>query len=138
MSVLAALPGGVGGAGGDVLVGGGYWPVNAASVFGVFRFRPSSGAWVPVSGQGAGPMVAEAPVRGLASIAVLEGGQVVVGGGFSSVAGVPAQCVALYTPAADAWSALGTVTPPGWPAPGLNQWGDALAALPGGDVLAGG
>jgi len=63
------------------------------------------------------------------ALAVLPGGDVIVGGNFTSAAGVAATNIARYSPTTGVWSALGT---------GTNGTVLSLAVLPGGDVLVGG
>jgi hypothetical protein len=54
---------------------------------------------------------------------------VIVGGSFTAAGGVSANRIARYNPSTGVWSALGT---------GTSSRVDALAVLPGGDVIAGG
>lgn len=63
-------------------------------------------------------------------MAVLPGGDVIVGGDFTTAGGVPANRIARYNPTTGVWSALGSGT--------NNFVVSALAVLPGGDVIVGG
>jgi hypothetical protein len=66
------------------------------------------------------------------AMTVLPGGDVIVGGIFTSAGGVPANNIARYNPSTNVWSALGS---------GLSgniYPVNALAVLPGGDVIVGG
>ncbi len=63
------------------------------------------------------------------AVAVLPGGDVIVGGDFTTAGGVPANRIARYHPTTGVWSALGS---------GTNNFVSALAVLPGGDVIVGG
>lgn len=61
--------------------------------------------------------------------AVRGDGSVIVGGAFSRVGAVQANCIAKWDPAARTWSALGA---------GVNSTVAAVAVLPNGDIIAGG
>lgn len=63
------------------------------------------------------------------ALAVLPGGDVIVGGSFSSAGGIAARNIARYSPATGTWSALGS---------GTDRAVYALALMPGGDVIVGG
>ncbi|MBX9736402.1 MAG: immunoglobulin domain-containing protein, partial [Phycisphaerales bacterium] len=63
------------------------------------------------------------------ALAVLPGGDVIVGGDFTTAGGVAANRIARYNPSTGVWSALGS---------GMNNSVSALAVLPGGDVIPGG
>ncbi len=65
----------------------------------------------------------------VSAIAVLPGGDVIVGGEFTTAGGVAASRLARYNPTTGAWSALGS---------GTAGTVFALAVLPGGDVIVGG
>ncbi|MFN7430083.1 MAG: hypothetical protein ACK5TP_05830 [bacterium] len=62
-------------------------------------------------------------------MAVLPGGDVIVGGTFTAAGGLSANRIARYNPSTGVWSALGS---------GTNGRVRALAVLPGGDVIVGG
>jgi hypothetical protein len=62
-------------------------------------------------------------------LAVLPGGDVIVGGSFTTAGGVAARRIARYSPATNTWSPLGS---------GTNSDVGALAVLASGDVIAGG
>ena len=79
-------------------------------------------AWVP----GVGTPGTNSVIRALA---VLPGGDVIVGGFFTTAGGAPANRIARYNPSTGVWSALGS---------GTNGPVYALAVLPGGDVIVGG
>ncbi|MCU0688493.1 MAG: hypothetical protein MUE97_01950, partial [Phycisphaerales bacterium] len=63
------------------------------------------------------------------AFAVLPGGDVIVGGGFTSAGSLPVNNIARVNPSTGVWSALGV---------GTNSTVSALAVLPGGDVIVGG
>jgi hypothetical protein len=115
---LAVLPGG------DVIVGGSF--TTAGGVAGtsrIARYNPSTGVW---SALGSGISQANSFVFALA---VLPGGDVIVGGIFGMAGGVRASCIARCNPSNGVWSALGS---------GTNSSVFALAVLPSGEVIAGG
>ncbi len=118
---LAVLPGG---AGEDLIVGGSLLFGGSVAANNIARYNPSTGAW---SALGSGT---DGDVHALA---VLPGGDVIVGGEFSTAGGVGGRNnIARYTPSTGLWSAMGTGTSAG---DGMVR---ALAVLPGGDVIAGG
>ncbi len=117
---LAILPGG------DVMVGGGFTTAGGVPANRIARYNPSTaggGTWsAPGSGMpGAGNYVS--------ALAVLPEGDVIVGGVFLDAGGEPANRIARYNPATNAWSAIGS---------GTNGGVRALAVLPGGNVMVGG
>jgi uncharacterized protein (DUF849 family) len=116
VNALAVLPGG------DVIVGAGFVYADGVSVTtGISRYNPSTGVWSALgSGINNGDVYA---------LAVLPGGDVIVGGSFTIAGGVAANYIARYNPSSGVWSALG---------PGTNIDVYALAVLPGGDVIVGG
>ncbi|MFN9022815.1 MAG: GC-type dockerin domain-anchored protein [Phycisphaerales bacterium] len=63
------------------------------------------------------------------ALAVLPGGDLIVGGSFGTAGGVAASNIARYNPSTNTWSALGS---------GTSGTVNALAVLPGGDVIVGG
>ncbi|MFN9064438.1 MAG: hypothetical protein ACK5W2_05075 [bacterium] len=65
----------------------------------------------------------------VSATAVLPGGDVIVGGVFTTAGGVSASRIARYNPSTGVWSALGA---------GANGHVSAIVVLPGGDVIAGG
>jgi transglutaminase 1 len=67
------------------------------------------------------------------ALTVLPGGNLIVGGEFTSAGGVAANRIARYNPTTNTWSPLGSGVS-GGPFPNVY----ALAVLPGGDVMAGG
>ena len=120
VSALAVVPSG------DVFVGGTFTTAGGVSARNIARYSPTDGGggvWSAL-GAGASDLVAE--------IAVLPGGDLIVGGFFATAGGVATNNIARYSPASGGggvWSALGT---------GTNSTVYALAVLPGGDVLVGG
>lgn len=69
---------------------------------------------------------ANANVRALA---VVPDGTLYAAGGFTTIGGVAANCIARYNPVTNTWSAMGT---------GLNSTGFALCVAPNGQVYVGG
>jgi hypothetical protein len=67
-------------------------------------------------------------------LAVLPGGEVIVGGRFETAGGVPATSIARYNTSNGAWSALEPVVNAGVSYPVIRS----LAAMPDGDVIVGG
>ncbi len=80
-------------------------------------------AWV----QGIGTPGTSFPANN--AMAVLPGGDVIVGGAFTTAGGAPASRIARYNPTTGVWSTLGA---------GTDGRVQALAVLPGGDVIVGG
>ncbi|MFN8818369.1 MAG: immunoglobulin domain-containing protein [bacterium] len=118
VATLATLPSG------DVIAGGFFTTAGGVSASGVARYTQATGTWSPL-GAGLGD------AAGVVALAVIPGGDVIVGGEFSSAGGVAASDVARYNPATGTGSALGA---------GLGDAADvfALAVLPDGDVIVGG
>jgi hypothetical protein len=113
---LAVLPGG------DVIAGGDFTSAGGVPANRIARYNPSTGVWSAL-GSGIG-------FNAVAfSLAVLPGGDVIVGGVFDTAGDVPAKNIARYNPSTGAWSALGS---------GNNDFVHSLAVLPGGDVIVGG
>ncbi len=89
------------------------------------RYYPTTGVW---SALGSGIS------SDVTALAVLQDGDVIVGGSFTIAGGVAANRVARYNPTTDVWTALGS---------GISDvfgggYVNALAVLPDGDVIAGG
>ncbi len=115
---VAVLPG----TGGDVIVGGFFTTAGGVSASNIAQYNPTTGVW---SALGSGIHEFES----VSALAVLPGGDVIVGGRFSSAGGVAANHIAQYNPTTGVWSSLGN---------GTNNSVYALAVLPGGDVIVGG
>ncbi|HVU65198.1 MAG TPA: GC-type dockerin domain-anchored protein [Phycisphaerales bacterium] len=120
VSALAVLPDG------DLIVGGQFLMAGGVPANNVARYSPSTGTW---SGLGLGVTNMSGPAGYVLSLAVLPGGEVLVGGSFSTAGGASASRIARYSPASNSWSSLGS---------GSNSFVSALAVLPSGEVLAGG
>ena len=120
---VAVLPGG------DVIAGS-YPGINDPTMERILRYNAVSNTWSPL---GSGLQGAEIEV---ASLAVLPGGDLIAGGNFTTIGGITANSIARYNPASDSWSALGLGLDSTYPdfTPSVH----AVAALPGGDVLASG
>jgi hypothetical protein len=119
VEAMAVLPSG------DLLVGGAFTAAGNIGATSIARYSPATNTWFSV-GPGAYNNGSLADVY---AMVVLPNGDVVVGGGFNSIGGIPAGYIARYSPASNTWSALGT---------GLDSAVQALAVLPNGDVIAGG
>ncbi len=116
---LSVLPGG------DVIVGGEFTTAGGVRVNNIARYSPTTGIWSAL-GSGVGDL-GPSTVRALA---VLQGGDVLAGGDFTTAGGVAANRIARYNPATAIWSALGS---------GINtSHVKALVVVPGGDVLVSG
>ena len=113
---LAVLPGG------DVIVGGSFTTAGGIAASRIARCNPTSGLWSAV---GTGININ----GGVYALAVLPGGDVIVGGNFPTAGGVAARNIARCNPTTGIWSALGT---------GIIGNVNALLVLPGDDVIAGG
>ncbi|MFN7559015.1 MAG: GC-type dockerin domain-anchored protein [bacterium] len=118
---LAVLPGG------DVIVGGIFTTAGGVSVSSVARFDPAINKWSAL-GSGVDGVVGGLS-NGIRALAVLPGGDMFVGGDFTTAGGMPANRVARYNPATGTWSALGG---------GVNSAVRSLAVLPGRDLIVGG
>ncbi len=121
VSALIVLPSG------DVLVGGYFQNAGGVLVFNIARYRPSTGAWSALGGGTGGALVT--------AFALSPGGDVIVGGDFSLAGGVYANRIARFNPATGAWSPVGSGVGTQY---GLYEPVNALAVLPGGDIVAGG
>ncbi|MBX9737031.1 MAG: hypothetical protein K2X32_08900, partial [Phycisphaerales bacterium] len=124
VSALAVLPGG------DVIVGGTFTTAGGVAASNIARFNPTTGVWSAmgsgVTGGGDYPTVK--------ALAVLPGGDVIVGGDFTIAGSVEANDIARYNPTTGVWSALGY----GVYGFGTETTVNSMAVLPGGDVLVGG
>jgi uncharacterized delta-60 repeat protein len=120
---LAVLPSG------DVIVGGYFTTAGGVAASRIARYNPATGVWSPL---GSGVNGATSNVQ---SLAILPDGDLIVGGRFDLAGDLPANNIARYNPATEAWSALGSgvsgVT-------GAHSSVNTLAVLPGGDVVVGG
>ncbi len=124
VNALAVLPGG------DVVVGGSFTTAGGLPANRIARYNPASGEW---SALGSGVNGVSATINpSVYDLAVLPGGDVIVGGPFTTAGGLPASNIARYDPVTGSWSALGGGI--------IGQYGAVyvLAALPGGEVIAGG
>jgi uncharacterized protein (DUF849 family) len=86
----------------------------------IARYNPTTNTW---SALGSGTN------NSVTALAVLPGGDVIVGGFFTTAGGVAASNIARYNPTTNTWAALGS---------GTNSDVFALTVLPGGDVIVGG
>jgi hypothetical protein len=115
---VAVLPGG------DVIAGGVFTTAGGVLANSIARYNPTSNTWSPL-GSGidfGGPVYA---------LAVIPGGDVIVGGYFANAGGVPVNSIARYNPTTNTWSSLGSGI-------AFNGVVNALAVLPGGDVIVAG
>ncbi|MFN7439709.1 MAG: GC-type dockerin domain-anchored protein [Phycisphaerales bacterium] len=117
VSALAVLPDG------DVIMGGYFNFAGGVVASYIARYSPTTNTW---SALGSGT---NSFVRALAVLPGGGGGDVIVGGAFTTIGGVAASHIARFTPSTNSWSALGS---------GTNSMVSALAVLPGGDVIVGG
>ncbi len=115
---FAVLPGG------DLIAGGGFTIAGNVMAYRVARW--DGAAWSSL-GTGISNMSPYSPA--VLALAVLPDGDLVVGGEFTSIGGVPVNYIARWN--GSSWSALGS---------GMNPHGPvrALAVLPNGDLVAGG
>lgn len=76
---------------GDVLVGGDFTTAGGVATRGIARYSPASNTWsaLDVAGQGVAGSVR--------AIAVLPGGDIIVGGSFNAAGGIPVNNIARYT-----------------------------------------
>jgi uncharacterized delta-60 repeat protein len=118
VSAVAVLPGG------DVIVGGIFTTAGGVAASRVARYSPTTEVWSPL---GSGVRSDISP--SVSAIAVLPGGDVIVGGVFATAGDVSATNIARYNPSTNTWSAMGS---------GTNGDVKALAVLPGGDVIVAG
>ncbi|MBX3410590.1 MAG: immunoglobulin domain-containing protein [Phycisphaeraceae bacterium] len=116
---LAVLPGG------DVVVSGSFSTAGGIPASNIARYNPSTGVW---SALGSG-IVGNQYWTCARALTVLPGGEVIVGGYFTTAGGIPAGNIARYNPMTDTWSAMGS---------GTNGVVNALAVIPNGDVIVGG
>lgn len=114
---IAVLPNG------DVIIGGHFDNVGGVPALRIARYTPSTGA-VASLGQG----LENDPL----AFAVLPNGDFVAGGGFQAAGGTTASHIARYS-SSTGWTVMGTGL-----YPGLNHNVNAVAALPNGDIIAGG
>ncbi|MBZ0150230.1 MAG: hypothetical protein K8J09_01770, partial [Planctomycetes bacterium] len=115
VSALQVLPGG------ELIAAGRFQSIGGVAAAGVARWDGT--AWSPLdAGLGNGAL----PAAGNA-IALLPGGEIVVGGQFSTVGPIAAANVARWD--GSSWSALGA---------GTGQTVYTLASMPSGDIIAGG
>ncbi len=121
---LVVLPGG------DVIVGGNFTIARGVPANRIARYNPNTGTW---SALGAG-----IDISSVTDLAGLLGGDVIAGGTFTAAGGVPATNIARYNPTTGVWSALGAGTNDPDRGPGTDSRVNALAVLPGGDVIVGG
>jgi len=119
VSALVALPGG------DVLVGGYFTSAGGAPANFVARCNPTTGVWSAL-GSGVNSGLSFPSVRALA---VLPGGDVILGGFFDSAGGLFPNRIARYNPSTGAWSTLGR---------GVNWHVYTLALLQNGELMVGG
>ena len=111
--------------GGDLIVGGAFTVAGNTAANNIARYNPSTGVWSALSSG-----VSGGPSRpGVYALTVLPGGDVIVGGAFSTAGGVLASNIARYNPLTGVWSSLG---------PGVNSPIFTLAVHPDGDLLVGG
>ncbi|MBS0197768.1 MAG: immunoglobulin domain-containing protein [Planctomycetes bacterium] len=109
---------------GDMIVGGSFTTAGGMAANHIARYNPTTGVWSAL-GSGLNSTVY--------SLALLPGGDLIVGGEFDFAGGVMANHIARYNPTSGTWSALGEGV-----ADSNFTSVDALAVLPGGDVIAGG
>ena len=126
---------------GDMAVGGYFDTAGGIAVNNIARYSPATNSWSDLGGGLTAPIDEQYDFvnPGVYALAVLSGGDLLVGGNFDSAGGIPVNNIARYSPATSSWSALGagvtgTVLPSYYFLPGVY----ALAELPGGDVLVGG
>ncbi len=118
VSALAVL------SGGDVILGGDFNSAGGAEASHIARYNPSSNVW---SGLAAG--ISFGYLQTVNAMTVLPGGDLIVGGNFTTAGGLAVSNIARYSPSANVWSAMGT---------GAGNFVYALATLPSGDVVVGG
>lgn len=123
INALALLPSG------EVLVGGVFSGVNGAPAVNLAGLNPTSNIWTPVSTSSTASIGAPT----VWALAVLESGDVVVAGRFTSIAGTMANNIARYSPVSGTWSAFGA---------GVSDTSvpdvRCLSVLPDGDLAVGG
>lgn len=123
VGAIAVLPGG------DLIAGGRFDTAGGVSASRIARYNPTTDSWSALgAGIAGGP---QPPV--VNAIALLQGGEVIVGGRFDRAGGVTGRyCVARYNPTTDVWSGMGAGIP------GLFQEVYAITVLPNGDAIIGG
>jgi hypothetical protein len=119
IAVLPAAAGALPGSG-NVLVGGSIAPTSPNLQF-IGRFNQATSVWSALTGGGTADNVN--------ALAVLPGGDLIVGGKFTFSGAVSTSRISRYNLTTNVWSALGA---------GTNGEVFALAVLPGGDVIVGG
>jgi hypothetical protein len=109
---------------GDLIAGGDFTTVTSAIMSRIARWDGST--WSPLGSGMGGSAVNFVTVH---SLMTLPGGDLIVGGDFTTAGGVSANRIARFNPTTGAWSSLGT---------GMNGIVYALTKLPNGDIIAGG
>jgi uncharacterized delta-60 repeat protein len=126
VSALAVMPSG------DVLVGGYFDTAGTLPTNGIARYNPATGLWSAPGGTVGGKMGTLSPNPSARALAVVPGGDVIVGGSFTAAGGTPAGNIARYNTTTNSWSAMaGGVS-------GLEPIVFTTAVLPDGDVIVGG
>jgi hypothetical protein len=120
VKALAVLPNG------DLVAGGSGVSIGGLDARSVARWDGS--AWNVLGGGVTGPPLSATEVR---SLTVRPNGDLIVGGQFSLAGGLPAVSIARWDGAA--WHSMGNLT-----LGGIPPSADTVAALPNGDVIAGG
>ncbi|MBX9737294.1 MAG: hypothetical protein K2X32_10250, partial [Phycisphaerales bacterium] len=113
---------------GDVIVGGQFVSAGGVSASNIARFTPNTGRWSTL-----GNGIEKSGI--VSTLAVLPGGDVIVGGRFSTAAGVAANNIARVNPNTSVWSALGNGII------GIREFQAAVkvvVVMPGGSVSVGG
>jgi len=118
---LAVLPDG------DVIVGGYFTTAGGVSANNIARYNPSTGVWSTL-GSGTNNFINGHDT--IYALAVLPGGDMIVGGYFDYLGDVPTNGMARYNPATGAWTAL--------LGGGTSGGVRTMAVLPDGDIIAGG
>ncbi len=127
VGALAVMPSG------DVLVGGYFDTAGTLPTNGIARYNPTTSLWSAPGGTVGGTKGTLSPFPSARTLAVVPGGDVIVGGWMGGVGDEQGSAIARYNPATGAWSAL--ESGPGRSNPlGIH----AIAVLPGGDLLVGG
>jgi hypothetical protein len=125
MSAIEVLPGG------DLIVAGAFTMAGGVAANHIARYNLASGVW---SALGSGTRDTRNS-GSVSALAVLPGGDVIVGGSFTMAGDVWASRIARYNPSTGLWSALGDGV---GPHSTLSVRVSALTVLPGGDVVVGG
>lgn len=112
----------------NAIVGGGFTSAGGVPASKIALWNGASQTWSPLGGGVSGGTL------GVTAIAALVGGDVVVGGDFTSAGGMPASRIARWSPGTTAWSPMGA----GMAGAFLATQVKSLLALSGGDVIAGG